>query len=164
MPRGRPDIANTALRIFLQEMGAAYDEERGRTPYRGGKHFEEIKQFFGGRCCYCNTEFSTAVPAVQDHLIPMNKADLGLHAWGNIVPACQACNATKQRKDWRDFIIERAGPDAAERHARVKAFVREYDYEHKVDLRSVAEELYEEVGSIAMTLIAAKIKRIRDKL
>jgi hypothetical protein len=48
-PRGRPAIANTAPRIFLQEMGAAYDEERGRVPYLEGKHFEETKQSFEGR-------------------------------------------------------------------------------------------------------------------
>lgn len=164
MPRGRPDIANTALRIFLQEMGAAYDEERNRPLYKGGKHFDEVKDFFGGRCCYCGIEFGPNVPAVQDHLIPMNKADLGLHAWGNIVPSCQACNAKKQRQDWRDFIIARAGAQAAERHARVKAFLEHYDYEPSFGLRDVAEELYEEVGSIAMTLISAKIKRVRDKL
>jgi len=69
--------------------GAAYDEERGRSPYNGGKHFEEIKEFFCGRCCYCGVEFGPTMPAVQDHLVPMNKAYLGLHAWGNVVPACQ---------------------------------------------------------------------------
>jgi hypothetical protein len=164
MPRGRPDIANTALRIFLQEMGAAYDEERGLTPYKGGKHFDEVKAFFGGECCYCGVGFSGSTPAVQDHLIPMNKTDLGLHAWGNIVAACQSCNAKKQRQDWRDFIIARAGPKAAERHGRVKAFLEDYAYRPSFDLQEVADELYEEVGSIAMTLIAAKIKRVRDKL
>src|SRR5439155_19110045 len=134
MPRGRADIANTALRIFLQEMGAAYDEERGRPTYKGGRHFDEIKEFFGHRCCYCGIEFATGTPAVQDHLVPMNKADLGLHAWGNIVPSCQACNAKKQRKDWRDFIIERAEEAAAERHARVRAFLAEYEYSPSFDL------------------------------
>jgi hypothetical protein len=164
MPRARPDIANTALRIFLQEMGIAYDEERGRPPYKKTKHFAEVKDFFGNRCCYCAIEFGPAVPAVEDHLIPMNKTDLGLHAWGNIVPACQACNAKKQRQDWRDFIIERAGAATAERHARVKAFLKHYDYRPSLDLRDVADELYDEVGSIAMTLIDTKIKRVRDKL
>src|SRR4051812_1544971 len=163
MPRGRADIANTALRIFLQEMGAAYDEERGQTPYRGGKDFVVVRTFFGDRCCYCDGSFSET-PAVQDHLIPMNKTDLGLHAWGNIVPACQACNAKKQRQDWRDFIIERAGEHAKERHARVRAFLDEYDYKPNFELREVAEELYEEVGSIAMTLISVKIKRIRTHI
>jgi hypothetical protein len=32
------------------------------------------------------------------------------------------------------------------------------------ELREIAEELYEEVGSIAMTVVAAKIRRVREKL
>jgi len=90
----------------------------------------------------------------------MNKADLGLHAWGNVVPACQPCNAKKQGGDWQDFIIERAGTQATERHARMKAFLAEYRDQPTQHLRAVAEELYEEVGSIAMTLIDVKIKRV----
>jgi hypothetical protein len=162
--RGRPDIANTAIRILLQEIGAAYDEKRGRPPWKASKHFGEVKDFFGGRCCYCGTEFSASAPANQDHLVPMNKVDLGLHAWGNIVPACAACNSARQCKDWRDYIIERAGPRAPERHARVRAFVKQFGYQPKIALRDVAEELYEEAGSIAMTLIDVKIKRVRARL
>jgi hypothetical protein len=165
MPAGaKANIANTAIRIFLQDMGAAYDEERGLAPYKGTKDFTKVKEFFGGRCCYCGVEFSAATPAVQDHLIPMNKTDLGLHAWGNVVPACQACNAKKQGGDWRDFIIARAGADAHERHTRVKGFLDAYKYAPSFDLVETAEELYEEVGSIAMTLIGAKIKRVRAKI
>jgi hypothetical protein len=29
MPRAKSDVANVALRTFLQDMGAAYDQERG---------------------------------------------------------------------------------------------------------------------------------------
>jgi hypothetical protein len=94
----------------------------------------------------------------------MNKTDLGLHAWGNVVAACQPCNNARQRRDWRDYIIERAGPEAAERHARVQAFLQEYGYDPGQDLRLITEELYEEVGSIPMTLINAKISRVRGQL
>jgi hypothetical protein len=162
VPRGRADIANTALRIFLQELGAAYDRERGITPYHGSKDFAKVKDFFGGKCCYCGTDLTGQ--ANQDHLIPMNKTNLGLHAWGNVVPACQACNAKKQGGDWKDFIIQRAGADAAERHTRMKSFLDEYKYAPTQDLRATAEELYEEVGSIAMTLINVKIKRVTGDL
>ena len=159
MPRGQADIANTALRIFLQEMGAAYDVERGLNAYNGSRDFDEVKEFFGGRCCYCDTQFGPARRAVQDHLIPMNKTDTGLHAWGNIVPACDPCNAKKQGGDWREFIIERAGAHAAERHARVKGFLQQYRYNPSRNLKDVAAELYEDVASVSMALIRAKIKR-----
>lgn len=164
MARGRADIANTALRIFLQQMGAAYDEERGLTPWRGAKDLPQVVEFFSGRCCYCDTEFVPGVSAVQDHLIPMNKTDLGLHAWGNVVASCSPCNAKKQGGDWRDFIIERAGAQAAERHKRVKEFLQHYGYAPSLDLRDIASELYDEVGSIAMTLITSKVQRVRSRL
>jgi hypothetical protein len=145
-------------------MGVAYDQERGREPYKKSKHLEEVLEFFGGRCCYCGVELGASTPVVEDHLIPTNKTDLGLHAWGNIVPACRECNAKKQGGDWRDFIIQRAGGDASERHARMLQFLKEYDYGPSLSLSDVAGELYDEVGEIAMTLIQAKIKRLRDKL
>lgn len=158
MARGRADIANTALRIFLQEMGKAYDEERGLPPYNGVKHFRTVRDFFDDQCCYCGVAFSEG-GVNQDHLIPINRKTLGLHAWGNVVAACRDCNAKKQGKDWKDFIIQRAGVDAAERHAKMNAFLAEYKYGPSKDLRATAEELYEEVGSIAMTLINVKVKR-----
>ncbi len=160
MARGRADIANTTLRIFLQEMGAEYDKERGLTPYGGAKDFATIKEFFGGNCCYCNSAPATA----QDHLIPVNKSSLGLHAWGNVVPACSPCNATKQGRDWKDFIIQRAGSQASERYTRMQDFLALYGYHPKTDLREVAETLYDEVGVIAMALITSKIRRLKDKL
>lgn len=160
MARGRADIANTALRIFLQEMGAEYDKERGLTPYRGNTDFALVQEFFDGKCCYCN-----AAPAtVQDHLIPMNKSSLGLHAWGNIVPACGPCNAAKQGRDWKDFIIQQAGADASNRYTRMQAFLLQYGYQPKGDLREIAEALYDEVGVVAMALIDSKIKRLSAKL
>jgi hypothetical protein len=162
--RGKADIANTALRIFLQEMGAAYDEERQLTPYNGTRDFAAVREFFGERCCYCDADL-TAGRTAQDHLIPMNKTALGLHAWGNIVPACQDCNSKKQGREWHAYLVERAGPSAADRYKRVSDFIRRYRYAPDPnDLRDTAEELYAEVGDIAMTLIRAKVKRVRDKL
>jgi hypothetical protein len=42
--------------------------------------------------------------------------------------------------------------------------VGEYRYSPEFDLRDTAEELYAEVGSIAVTLIQEKINRIRKGL
>jgi hypothetical protein len=35
MARAKSDIANMAIRIFLQDMGRAYDDERDLPPYNG---------------------------------------------------------------------------------------------------------------------------------
>lgn len=164
MPLAQADLANTALRMFLQEMGRAYDEARGLTPYKGREDFIKIQTFFEGRCCYCDTEFDALTKPVQDHLIAMNKTSVGLHAWGNIVPACGSCNATKHARGWQDFIAERAGIDAPSRRARVLAMLDEYGYNPTTDLRTAAAELYEEVGGMSMTLIRAKAASLRDSL
>jgi hypothetical protein len=164
MPRGRADIANTSLRIFLQEMGGAYDVARGLAVYNGSRDFASVREFFGERCCYCGDSLEARRTA-QDHLIPMNKTSLGLHAWGNIVPACQDCNATKQGREWHAYLVQRAGADASERYQRVTEFVAHYNYAPDLSrLRAVAEELYDEAGLIAMTLIASKVRRLGGTL
>jgi hypothetical protein len=163
MARGKADIANTALRIFLQEMGAAYDVERGLPPYRGTKEDQaKILEFFLGRCCYCDLELAVG-QAAQDHLIPINKTSLGLHSWGNVVPACGPCNAKKQGGDWKAFIIRRAGVHAEERLDRMLRFLDQYKYKPRQELREVAEALYDEMGALGMALIEAKIRRVGAK-
>ncbi len=160
MAKAKSDIANTAVRIFLQDFGVAYDEARGFPRYVKSKHFQEIRDFFGDRCCYCGTSFDEG--AVQDHLIPLNRTSLGLHAWGNIVPSCAFCNSFKQGRPWHEVVAERAGEDAAERYKRINSFVSHYDYDPPYDLASATADLYAETGEVAMALIRMKIKRTKE--
>lgn len=81
------------------------------------------------------------------------------------MPACQECNAKKHGKEWHAYLVQRAGPNASERYQRVTEFVQHYEYApDPADLREVAEELYVEVGVIAVTLISEKVKRVRGRL
>lgn len=142
-------------------MGKEYDRERGLEPF-AKKHLKgEVLRFFEGRCCFCNEEL-TAAHACGDHLIPMNKEDLGLDAWGNVVPACNACNSKKHAGDWRDFIIQRAASNAAERHQRMKDFLATYPYRPAYELGSIVRELYDESGAITMALIHGKVTRTKE--
>jgi hypothetical protein len=52
----RADIANTATRIFLQEFGGAYDDARGLPRWVKAKHFQEVVDFFGDKCCWLAVE------------------------------------------------------------------------------------------------------------
>lgn len=144
-------------------MGKEYDRERDLEPF-AKKHLRgEVLEFFDRRCCFCGEDL---VPSrvCGDHLVPINKKDLGLDAWGNVVPACGACNSTKHGNDWRDFIIQRAGSDAPERHQRMREFLSSYPFEPPSQLRSIAADLYDEAGAVAMALLHEKMRHAKELL
>ncbi len=167
MPRGKADISNTAIRIFLQNVGELYDGLREYTPYKGTLvQKQEILSFFDSRCCYCGTEL-TAQTLTQDHLIPMNKESLGLNAWGNVVPSCRDCNRLKHHRGWETHLAYCcAGHPKVEasRKSQLTRFMRHYRYNPSLQLASVAGNLYQDVGEVAMTLINLRFKQAEELL
>jgi len=162
MARSRSDIANSALRIFLQKVGRAYDKARGIEEYRSRKTQQEaILSFFHHTCCYCGVSL-TLQSMCEDHLIPMNKKSLGLHAWGNIVPACKDCNARKHYRPWSSYLHDVCCGNQdllVLRVDRIVAFLDYYRYDPKLKLQNIAENLYQDVGAVAMTLIDLRLKQ-----
>ena len=165
MARSRSDIANSAIRIFLQEVGAFYDKERGFSPFRptvGQKR--ELIDYFSGECCYCGLPIDEKSLS-QDHLIPMNKESLGLHAWGNVVPCCRPCNGEKQQRHWQEFLGIKAGDsDFKKRLVQIQKFQKEMKYDPNLDLEAFAGNLYQDVGEVAMTLINLRIQQAEEKI
>ena len=157
----RANIANTAVRIFLQDFGGAYDDMRGMPRYLRKRDLPEIARFFGDRCCYCGVEFGPEKRPVEDHLVPLNQTGLGLHAWGNIVSSCAECNANKLGQPWTD-VSDLAGIRAKPRSKRIRQFVSKYRYDPPFDLASATADLYAETGQVAMALIHTKIERTRE--
>jgi hypothetical protein len=151
MARSKSDISNSAIRIFLQDVGKYYDEVRGFEPF----------DFFNHECCFCGLEINRKSLS-QDHLIPMNKSALGLHAWGNVVPCCQSCNNEKQQKPWQQFLITKSGSDAAIREKKINHFVASQNYDPTLNLHEFADNLYEDVGQVAMTLINLRYKQAQE--
>ena len=72
MPRSKSDISNSAIRIFLQDVGKFYDEERGFEPF-GPKvaQKDELLNFFKHQCCFCGEPIDRKSLS-QDHLIAMH--------------------------------------------------------------------------------------------
>ena len=124
MARSKSDIANSAIRIFLQEVGKFYDTERGLLPFGPKKaQKEELLEYFGHKCCFCGEQIDVKSLS-QDHLIPMNKEHLGLHAWGNVVPCCRPCNNEKNHHSWRTFIKSKcAGQELKSKINLIESFV-----------------------------------------
>jgi len=162
MARSKSDIANSAIRIFLQSVGKFYDQARGFEPFvpRVGQK-NELLEFFSYQCCYCGAAIDSRSLS-QDHLIPMNKSTLGLHAWGNVVPSCKNCNNEKQQTPWRDFLASKVGVDAVQREKRIEDFICSKNYDPSLDLHEYAGNLYEDVGEVAMTLIDLRYKQAED--
>ena len=120
-------------------------------------------EFFGNACCYCSVELTEKTLSL-DHLIPMNKASLGLHAWGNVVPCCSPCNNEKQQKPWREFLQLKAGISASTRAERIDRFVITMKYDPTLNLHEYADNLYEDVGQVAMTLINLRYKQAEEAI
>ena len=69
----------------------------------------------------------------------MNQASVGLHAWGNIVPACKGCNDVKGANPWA------AHPRLDEvRRVAISNYISEFAYGPDIDeLKVVMTKLYE---------------------
>lgn len=160
MAKGPADIGNTVVRLFLQDLGRAYDLERGLPAYADRRDFPTIKAFFENRCCYCGKE----VTPVQDHLIGLNKDSGGLHAWGNVVPACTDCNSRKHGREWRDFLLMDVGAGGPTRHKKIQGFIKQYRYAPSMDVSRVANELYQEAIVMAVALKDAKVRWVTPDL
>ncbi|MEN3334533.1 MAG: hypothetical protein V7641_3898 [Blastocatellia bacterium] len=163
MPKSKSDISNNAIRIFLHQVGNFYDRIRGYEEYRStSKQKKEILTFFSNSCCYCGIPL-TDTSLTEDHLIPTNKEALGLHAWGNVVPCCGSCNKKKHSKKWETFLQTVCNDNEyQQREDRIAAFQCQYDYEPNLELGSIANNLYQDVGAVAMTLIDLRFKQAEE--
>jgi len=171
MARSKSDISNSAIRIFLQKVGNFYDKERGFEVFRPSmSQKKELLEYFNSKCCYCGRRLSVSTLS-QDHLIPMNKEYLGLHAWGNVVPCCTNCNNERQQRDWKEFLYSKEDSDVRQvRKRKIEKFIKDKKYSPNLHLSDFASNLYNDVGEVAMTLInlritqaEAAIQRIVDR-
>ncbi len=163
MAKSRADISNSAIRVFLQKVGEAYDQYRGLQPFKPtSSQWKEVMDFFDSRCCYCDQSVHIK-SAVKDHLIPINKESIGLHAWGNVVPSCSDCNRKKHNRDWQTFLEESCLEERYFYHVkRIKDFMRHYSYDPDQELKTIADNLYADVGAVAMALIELRFNQAGD--
>lgn len=91
------------------------------------KEWIEILDEFGQACAYCGEGASAANRGiVADHLIPVK--EYGELVAGNTIPACQTCNDSRGKKDWRAFLTSRYPAAATERIARIEAHINRFGY------------------------------------
>ena len=163
--KSQSDISNSAIRIFLQSVGELHDKKRGHEPFK--KTMAQRKSLlseFESCCCYCGASIDEK-SMTDDHVVPINKQYLGLHCWGNIVPACKECNNEKNTSTWEEFLKAKVKDSEhyKKRHALVTNYASKYGYNaQKLNLKSVAGNLYEDVGEVASTLIKLRLEQAKE--
>jgi hypothetical protein len=101
----RSDSSNAAVRAVLTTIGQRRDAAvLGLAPgdLKGQKIKAALFEEFGGQCGYCQKDIGGGFDV--DHLVPINKQSLGLHMYGNLVPACNSCNSAKKNKSLGAFL------------------------------------------------------------
>jgi 5-methylcytosine-specific restriction endonuclease McrA len=139
-PRGRYKAhaigngQNSVIRNILGQLG---EESFSAADW------EQVKVEFDHTCAYCGREGEVQM----DHAIPINRAALGEHRLGNLVPACPNCNSKKSGKDFRVFLA-----DAPARIAAIEAHMAKHDYtplgDHKM-VKSILEMAHADVRHLA---------------
>lgn len=68
------------------------------------QEWKETVIFFGGECAYCGRTMHKGERLTRDHLEPVSEG--GLTTQDNIVPACQSCNSSKGKLEWRSWFMK----------------------------------------------------------
>jgi hypothetical protein len=140
------DAANSVIRVILSNLGA---ESFSREDW------EATKRYFLNRCAYydhANPQCDEQVPTHKDHIIPINKTELGEHRLGNLVPSCNACNKKKHNGDFRSIF--NGSVDAIE---RIEAYMATRGYTPLGDkplIRLILDQAHSEVKALVYRYIS----------
>jgi|TARA_B110000093_G_scaffold180762_1_gene223389 hypothetical protein len=78
------------------------------------------------------------------------------------VPCCSPCNNEKQQKPWEQFLTHKSPERSEDRIKLIWEFVESKSYDPNLNLHEFADNLYEEVGEVAMTLIDLRYKQAQE--
>lgn len=154
--RGRykmPAIGNGQNAVVRNILGSLGDEKFTAVDW------EQVIADFAGCCAYCSNKGDL----VMDHVVPINKKNLGEHRIGNLVPACRSCNAKKGSMDFRAFLSNNPL-----RIAVIEAHMDKYCYTplgNSALLLETFSMAHAEVGQLAdryIALIEAILKKDED--
>lgn len=95
--RAKSDVANKLVSMFLHRLSRSLCDE-WRLRIEDQAYLSQVKEFFAGRCPYCQT-ILTRLNVIVEHPDGMNRLRAGLHVPGNVVLACRQCNSEKRRDD-----------------------------------------------------------------
>jgi len=104
--------------------------------------WQETKAYFSNKCAYCGAETELVI----DHAVPINKAKLGEHRIGNLVPSCNDCNARKGNRDYSEYLGEED-----EKRQMIESYMESKNYVplgNNEQVRMILDLAYAEVSAL----------------
>mgnify|MGYP000179812446 CR=1 FL=1 len=77
-------------------------QKNGVTATLTGKEWDQVLEHFHHECVYCEAPWEH-----QDHFKPLSRG--GTHSMDNVVPACSACNLSKNAADPFAWYLQKTG-------------------------------------------------------
>lgn len=81
-------VVNMAFRNIL----IAYGNKLNYSQFNKKIQWKDILERFNNKCCYCGQKIEKLE---VDHIIGMNRTEMGFDCLGNVAPACPSCNGKK---------------------------------------------------------------------
>ncbi|CAB4682983.1 MAG: hypothetical protein F2662_01925 [Actinobacteria bacterium] len=158
------DASNAAVRALLTLVGERHDLAVFGTPpgeLRDKKLKQRLAAEFNNQCVYCETHLSGKMEV--DHVIPMNQKSLGLHMYGNLVPACTECNRAKKSKSLGEFLEKHKIRNSTQLKNKIEARARRFGVTEPSDaLKGLVANLYLDVGSLVVKQAESILKTLPE--
>ncbi len=157
----KPDASNSFVRALLTFIGEEQElRVRGVEPgeLRGKKIRASIIEEFESKCVYCEKLLSEPKEMQLDHLISMNKDNVGLQIYGNLVLSCPPCNSAKKDRDFAEYL-ESSNPTHSKRIIN-RLIERRRRYGADIDvsvLKDLAQKAYADIGRLLDKQIDASL-------
>lgn len=126
-----------------------YNVERGLREIVARRHrlspeqWGEILIEFEQRCAFCgSTANAKNRGIVADHLVPVVK--YGELVPGNVVPACQTCNDSRGKKNWRKYLRSKFPQRAARAIEMIEAYKLRHNYKVRTPKAMLSKEQHQE--------------------
>lgn len=157
----KPDASNAFVRALLTFIGEEQElRVRGVEPgeLRGKKVRAAIIEEFKSTCVYCEKKLSEPKEMQLDHLISMNRDNVGLQIYGNLVLSCPPCNSAKKDRDFGEFLRSSRPNEAKRITKRLVDRQKRYGADLDVNvLKELAQKAYAEIGRLLDKQIDASL-------
>lgn len=158
----KQSTSNGFVRSLLTFIGEEQElRVRGVEPgeLRGKKIRTSIIAEFKGRCVYCGKQMRDEKEMQVDHLISMNKGNVGLQIYGNLVLSCGPCNNEKADADFKVFLKKKNPSKAKEVIALLESRRKQYGANIDVSvIKPLVETAYTEIGALLEKRVSEAIE------